>query len=92
MEELWKDIPGFEGWYQASNIGRIRSLDRYVNYKSSGQAIRKGKILSPKTSNKGYKEVTLIKNGQYFYKRVHQLVALAFIPNPNSYSYINHII
>ena len=91
MEELWKDIPGFEGWYQASNIGRIRSLDRYVNYKSNGQAIRKGKILSPKTSNKGYKEVTLIRNGQCFCKRVHQLVALAFIPNPNSYPHINHI-
>lgn len=90
-EEIWKDIPGFEDWYQASNTGKIRSLDRYVNYKNIGKAIRKGKILSPKTSNKGYLEVTLMINGKSYCKRVHQLVATAFIPNPNNYPYINHI-
>lgn len=91
MKEIWKDIPGFEGWYQASNIGRIRSVDRYVNYKTTGQAIRNGKILSPKTSTKGYLEVTLLVNGKYHFKRVHRLVALTFIPNPNNFPQINHI-
>lgn len=90
-EEIWKDIPGFKGWYQASNFGNIRSVDRYVNYKTTGKAIRKGKILTPKKSSTGYLEVSLIKNGVYCFKRVHQLVAQTFIPNPNNYPYINHI-
>lgn len=92
MEELWKDIPNFEGYYQASNLGRIRSVDRYVKYKNTdGVALRKGKILSPKTSNKGYLETTLMKEGKNYYKRIHQLIASAFLPNPNNYPYINHI-
>ena len=91
MEEVWKDIPGFEGWYQASNLGNIRSLDRYVNYKNKGVALKKGKLLSPKISNKGYLEVTLTINGKSHFKRVHQLVALAFLSNPNKYTCINHI-
>lgn len=92
MEEIWKDIPDFEGYYQASNLGRVRSVDRYVKYKDTNDvALRRGKILSPKTSNKGYLEVTLMKEGKYYYKRVHQLIASAFLPNPNGYKSINHI-
>lgn len=92
MEEVWKDIPGFEGWYQASNLGHIRSVDRQCNYKNTGgTATHKGKVLSEKISNKGYKEVTLMINGKHYYKRVHQLIALTFIPNPNNYPHINHI-
>ncbi len=89
--EIWKDIPEFENWYQASTLGNIRSVDRYVNYKTTGQAFKKGKVLCPKKSNKGYLEVVLVKNGKYFYKRVHQLVAITFIPNPCKYNSINHI-
>lgn len=91
-EEIWKDIPGFEGCYQASTLGKIRSLDRYTNYKDKGTiALKKGRILSPKISNKGYLEVVLVINGIKSYKRVHQLVAATFLPNPNSYPHINHI-
>lgn len=90
--EVWKDIPGFEGLYQASNQGRIRSLDMRVRYKNPQfTALRKGRILSPKTTNRGYLEVVLMKNGVRHNKRVHQLVALTFIPNPNNYTSINHI-
>ena len=91
-EEIWKDIPGFEGWYQASNKGRIKSVNRKVNYKNKGP-IRTSlaHILNPKLSNKGYLEVVLAVNGKLYYKRVHQLVALTFIDNPNNYPYINHI-
>lgn len=90
--EVWKDIPGFEGLYQASNQGRIRSLDMRVKYKNTtGTALKKGRVLSPKTTNTGYLEVVLMKNLVRHNKRVHQLVALAFIPNPNGYSAINHI-
>lgn len=49
MEEIWKDIPGFEGLYQASNMGRIRSLDREVRHNYGGTAVKKGKILTPHT-------------------------------------------
>lgn len=92
MEEVWKDIPGFEGYYQASTLGKVRSVDRYVKYKDTdGVALRKGKILSPKTSNKGYLETTLMKEGKTYYRRIHQLIASAFLPNPNNYPYINHI-
>lgn len=91
MDELWRDIPSFEGYYEASTLGRVRSVDRYVNYKNSGLALRKGKILSPKTSNKGYLETTLMKEGKYYYRRIHQLIALTFLPNPNGYKSINHI-
>ena len=90
--EIWKDIPGFKGLYQASNQGRIRSLDKKVKYKNtSGTALRKGKVLSPKTTNTGYLEVVLMKNLVRYNKRVHRLIALTFIPNPNGYNIINHI-
>lgn len=91
QEEIWKDIPGFEGYYQVSTLGKVKSYDRYVNYKNKGLALKKGKFLSPKTSNTGYLEVTLVKNNKYYYKRVHRLVADTFLPNPNNYPYINHI-
>lgn len=92
MEEVWKDIPGFEGYYQASTLGKVRSVDRYVKYKNTdGVALRKGKMLSPKISNKGYLETTLMKEGKNYYKRIHQLIAATFLPNPNGYKSINHI-
>ena len=90
--EMWKDIPGFEGLYQASNQGNIKSLDMRVRYKNTQHtAFKKGRVLSPKTTNKGYLEVVLMKDAVRYNKRVHQLVALTFIPNPNGYPYINHI-
>lgn len=46
MSEIWKDIPGYEGMYQASNIGRVRSLDRVVGYKSDKTRVYPGKILT----------------------------------------------
>lgn len=90
--EIWKDIPEFEGWYQISNMGRIRSIDRMVNYKhNAGSSFRKGQLLIPQLSNKGYLEVGLKVNGKGFYKRIHRLVATVFLPNPNNYPSINHI-
>ena len=89
--EIWKDIPGFEGLYQASNRGNIKSLDKYVGYKDTGTALRKGKILSPKVTNTGYLEVVLMKNNVRCCRRVHRLVAITFIPNSFNYPCINHI-
>lgn len=91
MERKWKPIPKFEGWYEVSNFGEVRSVDREVNYKTSGKSFRKGVILKPKISKHGYKEVILVMNGKRFCYRVHKLVALTFIPNPFNFPCINHI-
>ena len=95
MEEIWKDIEGYEGIYQVSNLGRVRSLDREVpNYNAAGYVgtkILRGKILKPcKMANSGYMEVHLKSNGQGKHGRIHRLVAEAFIPNPDNLPEINH--
>lgn len=87
MEEIWKDIDGYEGLYQVSTQGRVRSLDRVGdrgwNYK--------GKILKPSINPNGYCVVGLFKNGTQKKNMVHRLVAEAFIPNPNNKPYCDHI-
>lgn len=92
-EEIWKDVVGFEGYYKVSNLGRVKSVDRYVNYKKgySLKALKKGQLLSPKISNKGYLHLTLMKDGKNYYRSVHRIVAEAFIPNPKNLPFINHI-
>jgi hypothetical protein len=89
MEEIWKDIDGYEGFYQVSNYGRVRSLDRFVKrlgfpFKVSGKVMRQ-------TKQNGYPHISLTKDGQLKRAKVHRLVALAFIPNPNQKPCINHI-
>lgn len=81
MIEIWKDILGYEGLYQVSNLGNVRSL----NYRRSG----KTKLLKQGTDN-GYKRVELSKNGKKKKYWVHRLVAIAFISNPNNYKEVNH--
>ena len=80
--EIWKDCKGYEGLYQVSSLGRVWS-------------VRKQRYLSQnrKTgSNEGYMEVILTaKNGKKKYERVHRLVALAFLDNPNSFPVVNHL-
>lgn len=78
--ENWKDIPGFEGSYQVSDLGRVRSLDRYVNGRSNLIYLRKGKILSPAKHNDGYYQLKLSK-GKSCMKtyKIHRLVMLAFV-------------
>ena len=91
MERKWKPIPKFEGWYEVSNFGEVRSVDREVNYKTSGKSFRKGIVLKPKINKHGYKEVVLVMNSKRYCYRVHRLVALAFIPNPFNLPCINHL-
>lgn len=88
--ELWKWIAGYEGLYMVSTHGRVKSMDRYIQHPHSGRTFMKGRILSPTTNNKGYKQIKLHKNGKYKSYLVHRLVAQAFIPNPNNYPIINH--
>lgn len=77
MEEIWKDIPGYEGLYQASNKGQIRSLDKDV---WNGHAYYRvpGRILRPKTKNTRYKQLVLRKNNKAKTFTVHKLVCLTF--------------
>lgn len=91
MKEIWKDIPNFEGLYQVSNLGNVKTLDKYVNsgIKNNSKVKRIGKIL--KQYNKGgYLQVSLRKNYKRYYFGIHRLVAMAFIPNPNNYPQVNH--
>lgn len=90
MEE-WRDIPGYEGLYQVSNLGRVKSLFRYRVSKGGCYCPVVEKIKAQKLTKDGYFETTLCKNKQLKSIRVHRLVAQAFIPNPNNYSVINHI-
>lgn len=80
--EVWKDIPGYEGLYQVSNLGRVKSLD----YHRTG----KEKVLNPGTNHKGYLFVVLCKNGKTKNYAVHRLVGQIFISNPNNLPCINH--
>lgn len=75
MIEEWRDIVGYEGLYEVSNLGRVR---------------RNGKILKPSKVRHGYLQIALYKNGIYKRFYIHRLVAYAFIPNPNSYPEVNH--
>lgn len=78
MIEIWKDVVGYEGLYEVSNLGHIKSL--WFN---------KEKLLTP-INSKGYYKVHLYKNGKLKDYSIHQIVAKAFIPNPNNYPGINH--
>lgn len=85
--EIWKDIPGYEGYYQVSNYGRTKSVDRYVNHFSGILVKRKGKILKPIQHSNGYITVNL-KQKSYLQ---HRLVWEAFVgPIPEG-MHVNHI-
>ena len=76
--EIWKDIKGYEGLYQVSNLGRVKSE-------------RKNRLLKPRLQKNGYLRVNLYdKNSKRSTKSVHRLVAKAFISNPNNLEFVNH--
>ena len=85
--EVWKDVVGYEGSYQVSNKGNVRSVERR---NSRGYRLA-GRILKPGHDNDGYLHVVLCKNGKRKTTTVHRLVAEAFIPNPESLPQVNHI-
>ena len=90
--EIWKDVVGYEGLYQVSNLGNVKSLDRIVFNKGISKFYKmKGKKLSTNKSNgSGYKVISLNKDGISKNYYTHRLVAEAFVPNENLYPQVNH--
>lgn len=90
MEEIWLPIKGYESIYEISNFGSMRSIPATITLKDGKVRERKGVVL--KISKRGrYMSKSLFKDGVYKSYTVHRLVALAFIPNPDSKPHINHI-
>lgn len=90
MEEFWKPIKGYEGYYEISNLGRVKSLERVVP-KRHGKRKIGGRILPQRIDKSGYYTVILCKHSISKYKLVHRLIAEAFIPNPENKPFIDHI-
>ena len=86
IKEIWKDIPEYEGLYQASNLGKIKSLDRF-NYKGHHNL---EKILKQKLNKNGYLSVSLCKNKKVKVCYIHKLIAITFLDNNNNYPCVNH--
>ena len=92
QEEVWKDVVGYEGVYQVSNLGTVRSVDR-LSPDRWGHRKRKGVVLKQKETDSGYFSVHLRdkENGKESWPCVHRLVALAFIDNPENKPTVNHV-
>lgn len=90
QEEIWKEVPDYEGVYSVSNIGNVKSVDHYCEGRK-GSGKQTGRILKSQKSHKGYLRVSLSRNKVKFTTGVHRLVAQSFIPNPENKPQVNHI-
>ncbi len=88
--EYWRPIPGYEGLYEVSSLGRVKSLPRFMDNRHGGKSLLKGRIMKLTPDTCGYLRVRLCKNCIQKSFKVHRLVALAFIPNPLNLPQINH--
>jgi hypothetical protein len=89
-EEIWKDIPGYEGYYQASNLGRIKSLSRWKKVFLTQRIFKPESILFQKNSSNGYKIVTLSVDAAKKTRTIHRIVAECFIGNQDGLKDVNH--
>lgn len=91
LDEVWKDIEGYEGAYQVSNLGNVRSTTREVIYPGGYSRVFRGKVLKPRVDKYGYLVVGLSKHQHHKWLKIHRLVAKAFLNNPNEYDQVNHL-
>jgi hypothetical protein len=82
--EAWRPVLGYEGWYEVSDLGRVRRV-------RAGPATRPGRILRPHLGGVGYPQVCLSRNNEHLTQSVHRLVALAFLPRESPNQRVNHI-
>lgn len=85
MIEEWKDVPNYEGLYQVSNFGRVKSFRKSSKFRCQSEY-----ILKPNVASHGYAEVTLYNKTVRRKFLVHRLIASVFLPNPNNFPQINH--
>ena len=95
MKEIWKDIPGYEGYYQASNLGNIKRLETKTKCFDNGKTVAyrtvKERVLKQVTNANGwYYAVVLSVNQNKKMINTHRLIATAFLPNPNNYPLVMH--
>lgn len=90
MKEIWRPIKGYETYYEISNFGNVRSVDRIVTYSNGRKRLWKGQMMKPYKDRYGYLALNLCKNSKYSAFTVHRLVAQAFLPNPDNLPVINH--
>ena len=91
MQEIWKDIAGYEGYYQVSNLGNVRSVTRYVHHPKGGVRVSHARVMKQSLNGDGYYFVNLQKGHESKPYRINRLVADAFLPNPNGLPCVNHI-
>lgn len=90
MREIWKPVDGFEGLYEVSNLGRVRSLPKIIERSDGRKVAYNGKVLRKRFDQKGYVCAILCHKGKSHCRKVHRLVATAFIPNPDCLPFVNH--
>lgn len=89
MQEIWKDVGGFEGLYQVSNLGRVKSLEKKIPYGYGLRTIPE-RILKNNVNEYGYLYVRLYKDAKGTKFKIHRLVALTFLENPKNKRCVNH--
>ena len=93
MEEIWKDIPGYEKYYMASTLGRIKSKDRVIKTVLKGKEIKyikRGRIMTPCLNSGKYLGLPINTDKLKKNENVHRLIAITFLPNPDNLPCVNH--
>lgn len=91
MTEEWRSVPGYEGLYEVSSLGRVRSLDRTITRRDGRSSRRRGVILRKGVTKAGYELVVLTRDGVAKSSNVHVIVASAFLKNPENYPLVRHL-